>query len=70
MIISIIAAGFVLLLEKWIFNKYDISASKLVLMEGLLAFTIMIPLIIVAQYIPCPWENNTMCVEVNGSFYF
>lgn len=54
MIISIIAAGFVLLLEKWIFNKYDISASKLVLMEGLLAFTIMIPLIIVAQYIPCP----------------
>jgi drug/metabolite transporter (DMT)-like permease len=62
---SIIFNSIGLVFEKWIFNKYELSALKLVFLEGLYGLIVMIPLTIGFQYVHCPWSEGN-CVNVNG----
>lgn len=65
---SIIFNSVGLVFEKWIFNKYEISALKLVFLEGFYGLIVMIPLTFVFQYVHCPW-NKENCVDVNGELF-
>ena len=63
---SITIASFQAIIEKWLFNKYELSSMKLVFMEGLFGTIIMIPLIIVFRYVHCPWSDHSNCVDIDG----
>ena len=65
---SIIFNSIGLVYEKWIFNKYELSALKLVFLEGLYGLIVMLPLTIAFQHVPCPWSEEN-CVNVNGKLY-
>jgi drug/metabolite transporter (DMT)-like permease len=65
---SIIFNSIGLVYEKWIFNKYELSALKLVFLEGLYGLIVMIPLTFAFQYVHCPW-NESNCVNVDGELY-
>ena len=56
-----------LVLEKWIFGKYEISPFKMVCLEGVIGGVVMIPLTIGFQYVPCPWSNKDNCVHINDT---
>lgn len=62
---SIIFNSIGLVLEKWIFNKYELSALKLVFLEGAYGLAVMVPLTFAFQYIQCPWDKEN-CVNVDG----
>ncbi len=62
---SIIFNSIGLVYEKWIFNKFELSALKLVFLEGLYGLIVMVPLTFAFQYVHCPW-NADNCVNVNG----
>jgi drug/metabolite transporter (DMT)-like permease len=62
---SIIFNSIGLVYEKWIFNKYELSALKLVFLEGLYGLIVMVPLTFAFQYVHCPWSEGN-CVKVNG----
>lgn len=53
---SIIFNSIGLVFEKWIFNKYELSALKLVFLEGIYGLIAMVPLTFLFQYIHCPWS--------------
>lgn len=65
---SIIFNSIGLVFEKWIFNKYELSALKLVFLEGIYGLIAMVPLTFAFQYVHCPWSESN-CVAVDGELY-
>ena len=51
-----------------IFNKYEISAFKMVFLEGLYGLIFILPLTFAFQYVTCPWDAVN-CVNIGGELY-
>ena len=66
LLLSIFFNSMGLIAEKWIFNKYEMSALKMVFLEGLYGLIVLVPLTVAFQYVSCPWDNVKECVNVNG----
>jgi hypothetical protein len=60
--ISIFFSSFGLIIEKQVFDKYEIHPLKLVHYEGIFGVIIMSLLTFGLQFIPCPWANKNQCV--------
>jgi drug/metabolite transporter (DMT)-like permease len=65
--VSILFNSFGLIIEKKIFDKYQIHPLKMVFAQGVIGVIIMSLLTLGFQYIPCPWINKTQCVCVSSN---
>jgi hypothetical protein len=69
LLLSILFNSMGLIAEKWIFNKYEISPLKMVFLEGIYGLIVLLPLTIGFQFISCPWDSKSECVNVDGEYY-
>lgn len=60
--ISILFNSFGLIIEKKIFDQYEIHPLKMVFLQGEIGVVLMSLLTYGFQFIPCPWINKHQCV--------
>lgn len=58
-----------LIVERGVFDNYEIHAFKMVLLQGIFGILQAAPLIFLFQFIPCPWSNKEHCVPVGNKYY-
>lgn len=56
-----------LILEKDIFNKYEIEPMRMVYLQGFMGVAIMLVVTFLFQYVPCPWSDLSQCVCLSPS---